>query len=133
MTRHRFWQKVGPSMDNTGDISHAVTATGVTVLGVATGLSYEVLLAGFAGGLVSLSYSTPQGVWGRVWTLTTATLVAGYTAPLVVPLMGATEGGMPLVSAGFLSGLFGQALIPPLAQRIKSLIAAQTAQQGDGQ
>lgn len=109
-------------MDKTTDLTYAVTATGVTVLGVATGLSYDVLLAGFAGGLVSLSFIEPQGVWQRVWTLTTATLIAGYTAPAVLPWISSGSGGVPAVSAGFMAGLFGQAVIPAISHRIKQFL-----------
>lgn len=112
-------------MHQSTDLTHAVTATGVTVLGVATGLSYDVLLAGFAGGLASLSFIEPQGVWQRIWTLTTATLVAGYTAPAALPWIASLspEGAeVPVVFAGFTMGLFGQAIIPAIAHRIRQKI-----------
>lgn len=112
-------------MQQTSDLTTAVTATGVTVLGVATGLSYEVLLAGFAGGLVSLSFIEPQGVWQRVWTLTAATITAGYSAPAVLPwiiTVSPSGADIPIVSAGFVIGLSGQALIPALTGRIKHLL-----------
>lgn len=102
-------------MDQT-DITYAVAATGITVLGVATGLSYEVLLAGFAGGLVSLSFLNPVGIWQRIWTPITATLTAGYTAP-VACAWGARLTGEPnhmrmLVFSAFVIGVLTQALIP---------------------
>lgn len=103
-------------MDQTTGITNAVAATGITVLGVATGLSYEVLLAGFAGGLVSLSFLNPVGIWRRIWTPITATLTAGYTAP-VAASWGARMIEAPnpltlLVFSAFLIGVLAQALIP---------------------
>lgn len=109
-------------MNQTSDLTNAVTATGVTFLGVATGLSYDILLAGFAGGLVSLSVIEPQGIWRRIWTLTCATLTAGYTAPAIVPWLAKlspSEAEVPVVFAGFAVGLAGQALIPVIIQRMK--------------
>lgn len=102
-------------MNQATDLSNGVAAAGVVVLGVATGLSYDVLLAGFAGGLVSLSFIEPLGIWRRIWTIMTATLTAGYTAPAALPWLTkvSPEGAeIPLVFAGFFVGVFGQALIP---------------------
>lgn len=104
-----------------------ITATGVTILGVATGLSYDILLAGFAGGLVSLSFIEPQGIWRRIWTLSSATLLAGYTAPVALAWIYTVspEGAdIPPVFAGFCMGLFGQALIPTVLQRARKALDA---------
>lgn len=120
-------------MDRSTDLGTAATATGVTIFGIATGLSYDVLLAGFAGGLVSLSFIEPQGVWRRIWTLTTATLLAGYAAPAALPWINSVspEGAeVPLVFAGFCSGLFGQVLIPALVHRMKRVIGGPAMSQG---
>lgn len=120
-------------MSQSADMPNAIAATGVTILGVATGLSYDVLLAGFAGGLVSLSFIEPQGIWRRVWTLTTATLLAGYTAPAALPWINSVspEGAeIPLVFAGFASGLFGQAIIPSVVHRLKKTLGHPGTVQG---
>lgn len=114
-------------MDKSTDLTHAVTATGVTIMGVATGLSYDILLAGFAGGLVSLSFIEPQGIWRRIWTLSSATLLAGYTAPVALAWIYTVspEGAdIPPVFAGFCMGLFGQALIPQILQRARKALNA---------
>ena len=58
------------------------TASGLTVFGVATGLQPAVLLAGLAGGLLSLSLEDPMPAWKRVALIVMAALVAGYLAPL---------------------------------------------------
>lgn len=39
--------------------SIAVSATGLTILGISTGLQPDILLAGFAGGLWALTYQPP--------------------------------------------------------------------------
>jgi len=102
-------------MDDKG-ITHAAAATGITVLGVVTGLSYEVLLAGFAGGLVSLSFLSPVGIWQRIWTPITATLTAGYTAPVACSwgtrIIGEPNPLAMLVFSAFIIGVLTQALIP---------------------
>lgn len=102
-------------MDHAG-ISPAIAATGITLLGVATGLSYEVLLAGFAGGLVSLSFLSPVTFWQRIWTPVTATLTAGYTAPVACSwgtrITGETSPLAMLVFSAFVIGVLAQALIP---------------------
>jgi len=108
-------------MERTTQAANAVVATSITLWGVATGLSYEALLAGFSGGLVSLSFLPPMGLWRRIWTPVTATLTAGYTAPIAAHYVASTlEGISPLVTlvfVGFWLGLLAQFLIPVLIQR----------------
>lgn len=121
-------------MNKSTDLTNAAAAAGVSIFGVATGLSYDVLLAGFAGGLVSLSYIEPQGIWRRIWTLTMATIIAGYSAPVAASWISkVTLGGadLPLVAAGFFAGLFGQAMIPALAHRMSRFVGGP-GQQREG-
>ncbi len=104
-------------MDNTGTVTNAAVATAITVWGVATGLSYEVLLAGFAGGLVSLSFIPPLSIWRRIWTPFAATLTAGYTAQIGVHYLdklfdGGVSGLALLVFSAFVIGVLTQVLIP---------------------
>lgn len=99
------------------DAATAIAAAGITIGGVATGLSYETLLAGFAGGLVSLSFLRPMGIWQRIWTPITATLAAGYTAPVAVGYIANVVGDQvaPLsvkVFAAFAVGVLAQVAIP---------------------
>ena len=105
-------------MDHTAGASHALAATTITVAGVTTGLSYEVLLAGFAGALASMSYLKTMGMWGRLWSLITSTLTSGYTAPVAGAYLAGTvsqAGHLPLlVFSSFVIGLFAQAVIPGL-------------------
>lgn len=63
-------------------IALAITAGGITLFGVATGLHPEVLLAGLAGGFWSLSYQPAAPVCKRLARICMAAIVAGYLAPL---------------------------------------------------
>lgn len=99
--------------------ANAAVATSITVWGMATGLSYEVLLAGFAGGLVSLSFLGPMSIWRRIWTPFTATLTAGYSSPVwsyylakIVPPDGNVNTLALTVFSAFTIGVMAQVLIP---------------------
>lgn len=121
-------------MDQTSNTANAVVATTITLWGVATGLSYEVLLAGFAGGLISLSFIAPLSIWQRIWTPFTATLTAGYTAPVFTHyLMGWITGVDDLallVFSAFVIGVLTQVLIPSaiaLVRRKAETVGGPTA------
>jgi len=112
-------------MDRTTALTHAAAATAVTVGGFATGLYYDVLLAGFAGALASLSYVGAMSLWRRLWSLVTSSIAAGYTAPAfaayaahVIPGMSSKEQGV-MVFSGFVMGLAAQTLIPAAMERLK--------------
>lgn len=99
--------------------ANAAVATSITVWGMATGLSYEVLLAGFAGGLVSLSFLGPMTIWRRIWTPFTATLTAGYSSPVwayyvsqAIPPDGNVSQLTLTVFSAFTIGVMAQVLIP---------------------
>lgn len=94
-------------------VANTIVATSVTVGGVATGLDFSTLLAGFAGGLVSLSFLPPMSMWRRIWTPVTATLTAGYTAP---------------VATHYLTGLLGAAIEPLTLQVAGAFGIGVTAQ-----
>lgn len=105
-------------MDRALTLTHAVAATAVTIGGFATGLYYDVLLAGFAGALASLSYLEVMSTWRRMWSLVTSSLTAGYTAPTFALYIGQLMPGVnatdqaALVFSGFTMGLAAQTLIP---------------------
>lgn len=67
----------------TAAASIGLTATGLTVFGVATGLRPELLLAGVTGALWALSYADPMPVWRRLAITVITALVAGYLAPIL--------------------------------------------------
>lgn len=61
----------------------AATAAGLTLFGIATGLRPEILLAGFAGGLWSLTFLPAMAWWQRVLAAVLGALVAGWVTPAV--------------------------------------------------
>lgn len=75
------------------------------------GIQIGVLIAGFAGGLVSLQNMKGLSRWQVIGTLFTSLAVAGYGTPLLVEELGihteATKYG-----AGFLLGLCAMRIIP---------------------
>jgi hypothetical protein len=65
-----------------------LSAGGITILGIATGLHPTVMLAGFAGGLWAVSYEKPPIPLARrlTWTCGSA-IVAGYLTPPAVAML----------------------------------------------
>lgn len=62
----------------------AVAGTVIALSGTVMGMHFDTLLAGFAGGLVSLSYLKGQLSAGRVaGSLFSSTMTAGFFAPIV--------------------------------------------------
>lgn len=119
-------------MDNGAITGAAAAAMGVTVFGVVTGLTYDVLLAGFAGGLVSLSYVGNMS-WPKVFsTLFSSTLTAGYAAPIVLAVTAKWIDVGPIAAsglavAGFFTGLAAQTALPVFLSWIKRRGNAQDA------
>ena len=110
-------------MEQASTTTTAVVATSISVYGVATGVNYEVLIAGVAGGLVSLSFLPEMGLWQRLWTPFAATLTAGYTAPVGAHYLSSMLAGAPaqpmLVSCAFAVGVLTQFLIPITVRRLR--------------
>lgn len=75
------------------------------------GLSFAVMVAGFAGGLVSLQSSQGLTRWKMVATLFTSVAVAGYGNPLLVQELGIKADSLRYASA-FLLGLCAMRLVP---------------------
>lgn len=67
-------------------------AAGLTIFGVATGLSPSLLIAGMAGGFWALSYMPPMPVWKRITTAALSSLLAGWVTPAVVAALTAWNG-----------------------------------------
>lgn len=65
----------------------AVTATGLTLFGLHTGLDPTLLLAGLAGALMELSYGEPRPPWRRLTGIVSASLLAGYLTPAAVAIV----------------------------------------------
>lgn len=103
-------------MTDSASIGNAIGGTGITILGVATGLNFEILLAGFAGSLASLSYLEGMTVSKRCWSLISSTLTAGYMAPALTnklnALVGSPDQPPSGVFAAFFIGLVAQFILP---------------------
>jgi len=91
----------------TGASVIALTTTGVTLFGVATGVHPELLIAGITGGLWALSYSEPIPVARRVAITAVTALVAGYLTPVAVALL--------RVSAWLPAEIEQEIVLPPVA------------------
>ncbi|MET3132854.1 hypothetical protein AAKU55_003135 [Oxalobacteraceae bacterium GrIS 1.11] len=97
----------------------AIAAGTITLTGSILGVQYDALLAGLAGGLVSLSY-LPAMTWGRIaGSVAGSSLIAGWFAPLAsiaaanyFPFVaGAGESTIRIAAAAAL-GLGAQVIIP---------------------
>lgn len=66
----------------------AVTAGGITILGIVTGLQPDLMLAGAAGGWWAQVYVKPASVFARVNRLLLASLIAAWSAPPTVAWLG---------------------------------------------
>lgn len=83
------------------------------------GLKYTTLLGGFLGALVSLSFMSELGRWGRVSAVLTGTATAAYATPVIVgywAIGAAAENGI-----GFLLGLTSMNLVPAVVAASKWL------------
>lgn len=90
----------------------------LTVGGI-LGLKYTTLLGGFLGALVSLSFVTELGWWGRLSAVLTGTVTAAYATPVIVAYW--TIGSAAENGIGFLIGLTSMNLIPMLINASKWL------------
>ncbi len=107
---------------------HSLAAASITVAGIATGLHFEILLAGFAGSLASLSYLNGMSLAQRSWSLFTSTITAGYIAPTLANKMSADVDNLGVsVFSGFVIGLVAQVLIPGMLRLAKSRLAKYEA------
>lgn len=103
----------------------AVTAAGITVLGVSTGLDPTVLIAGFAGGLWAQSYNPPTHWLQRLAATALAAILAGYFAPAAAAVLSASDaikGALPghalQLPVAVLVGLLAQRVLGPAIMRI---------------
>jgi hypothetical protein len=60
----------------------ALTAAGITLFGIATGLHPPMLLAGFFGGIWALSHQPPASLVARILSMIGSAMIAGYLAPV---------------------------------------------------
>lgn len=64
-----------------------LTAGGLALFGVVTGLHPALLLAGMAGGWWALSYREPMSVPSRIASIALAAIVAAWGAPVALALI----------------------------------------------
>lgn len=101
----------------------AVTATGLSILGIATGLQPDILLAGFAGGLWAQTYLDAAPFLRRVTLLVGSPIVAGYLSPLVFTLIHSslpneTAREVATNAIAFLIGLTAMRVLGPALMRL---------------
>ncbi|KQW97145.1 hypothetical protein ASC94_10160 [Massilia sp. Root418] len=97
----------------------AIAAGTITLTGSILGVQYDALLAGLAGGLVSLSYLPPMSPVRIAGSVAGSSLIGGWFAPLAsitaanyFPFIsGAGETAVRIAAAATL-GLCAQVLIP---------------------
>lgn len=121
-------------METTTSTAATVTAAGLTILGVTTGLHPPILLAGLFGGLIALSYHPPSGVLARVCFMAGSSLIAGYVAPAAAAIAASAAASLipwwprditrdvMQYPTAFLIGFLGlRWLLPALARRAQKL------------
>ncbi|MDC8758589.1 restriction endonuclease [Janthinobacterium fluminis] len=97
----------------------AIAAGTITLTGSILGVQYDALLAGFFGGLVSLSYLPAMSLPRIAGSVVGSSLIAGWFAPVLsvaaanyLPFVaGAGESAIRIAAAAAL-GLCAQVLIP---------------------
>lgn len=60
-----------------------VTAFGLSIFGLATGLHPALLMVGLAGGLWALFYGDPQPILRRLASVVMSSLVAAWVSPVI--------------------------------------------------
>lgn len=64
----------------------AAAATGITILGITTGLQPQLLVAGAAGGWWAITYLPPSSALSRINRVLISAVVAAWSAPAAVGL-----------------------------------------------
>jgi hypothetical protein len=102
----------------------AIAAGTITLTGSIFGIDYDMLLAGFFGGLISLSFLQPSTKTSVAATIASSSIAAGLFGPTLVvfglhwfPFLVDLGTGMRLVS-GSTIGLFFQSAIPAIIRQI---------------
>lgn len=113
----------------------AITAGGLTVFGMATGIFPPLLLAGLAGGWWALSYQcAPMPFGRRVSVLTISALMATWITPPVVAatlgsglLLPGMTGELIQFPGAALVGLVTHRVIGPMLMRLAEKKAGEVA------
>ena len=101
-----------------GATAVTLTAAGITVFGISTGLQPEVMIAGFAGGLWAQAYHPPTTIMKRIAMTILASVLSGYLTPAisasVSPMMPVTASMTPVkLPIAVLIGLLAQRVLGP--------------------
>lgn len=103
----------------------AIAAGTITLTGSILGVQYDALLAGFFGGLVSLSYLPAMNLRRTAGSVASSALLGGYAAPLAsvtaanyFPFFERAGTAGPGISA-FALGLCAQVAIPAALARLR--------------
>ena len=106
----------------------AIAAGPITLTGSIFGLQYDLLLAGFFGGLVSLSYLPAMSPWKIVGSVAGSSILAGYFSPVVAaaglnffPWLSGV-GDFTRVAAAAALGLCWQVTLPAVMGRLRSML-----------
>lgn len=107
----------------------ALAAGTITVTGTIIGVQYDALLAGFFGGLVSLSFLPPMSLFKTVGSVAGSALLAGFFAPIFaaaahayLPWL-ASVGDFARIAAAAALGIGWQALLPTILNSIRAWFA----------
>lgn len=124
-----------PMPEPTSVVAVAVTAGGLTVFGMATGIHPPLLLAGLAGGWWALSYQpAPMAFGRRLSVLTISALSAAWiTPPAVAATMGSgllppgMTGDLIQYPGAVFVGLLAHRIIGPMLMRLAERKAVEVA------
>lgn len=102
----------------------------VTVSGSLLGIQYDALLAGFFGGLVSLSVLPPMSNWKIAGSVVCSALLAGFFAPLCaaaalnfLPWLSAVS-ELTRLACAVVIGICWQPILPAGLSRLRSVIGS---------
>ena len=108
-----------------------IAAGTITVTGSVLGVQYDMLLAGFFGGLVSLSYLPSMSPWKIAGSVVGSSLLAGFFAPLIaagavhyLPWL-ASVGDFTRMAAAAALGIGAQVVIPAGLKRLSKWLGGQ--------
>lgn len=103
----------------------AVAAGAATLSGSALGIPFDMLMSGFFGGMVSLSFLPQMARMKVATTVATSSIAAGFFGPALAvtalhyfPFLSELNEGLRL-GAGAAIGLFFQTAVPALFRKIK--------------
>lgn len=68
-------------------LSTSVAGASVVLFGIQTGLDYPTLIAGVLGGATALSYLEPSKMTRRGFEVISASLLAGYSSPMLTKVV----------------------------------------------